>query len=266
MDIVKLLATPPLKRSELASRAGISRNTEWTIRHDQSRAHLGTLRELALACGYDIEVQLSPGFDPMASAAARVLLGDLAEENVQGMAEWRDRILRYTDFQGDSTQLEKIAIAQEAAIFSGAQNAPKAVMLAGRSDVLRLTSAAMAANLALKETPALAIEQGSNHEWMLSGWAGLRSEDSSEEASKSLPTVVWTTHPQLFALQLQSSHRRVETMRAADVVVAPVSSHQRIGTREVEAALLVSGVQAIIDCMGLGGPIAELALAKAREW
>lgn len=80
MDITDL-AKPPITRSELAQRAGISRNTEWSIRRDQNRARLDTLREVALACGYDVEVTLRRAYDAAAVAAARNMVGDLDSAN-----------------------------------------------------------------------------------------------------------------------------------------------------------------------------------------
>lgn len=300
MNIADLLDAPPMARSELVQRAGISRNTEWSIRHDQSRARLDTLREIALACGYDVDVVLHRVYDPVAVAAARVLVGDLeldellaADADLLGsqpawtaMDEWRERLRRYasadpaipTRTAGAVESLAEpspLTLAIEAAQFAGAQHVPMAIMLAGRSDLARLMSAAVA-TADLFRTTADADERF-GHKWAFSGWPaleGLGAEPRRDvvlgpEPSRrqsALPTIVWTTLPTQFAQFLGGTHRRVGTVRAASVVVAPLTAVQLVGRGELEGAPLVSPVQSVIDSLGVGGDLAAAALDLATGW
>lgn len=290
MDIADLLATPPIARSELAQRAGISRNTEWSIRRDQSRARLDTLREIALACGYDVEVTLRRAYDPVAVAAARNMLGDLelgelleisaalpgSHADWAGLGDWRDRLRRYTSSSAGTAEVPPLTIAVQSAEFAAAQHASGAIMLAGRNDVDRLMSAAFAAQAEFRT--AADADGRSGHEWAFSGWPALEAlgaeprqgllpgPDDPSPRGQQLPTVVWTTLPTPFAQYLGATHRKVATVRAATVIVAPLEAHHLVGKGELEGVPLVSPVQAVIDSLGVGGDLAAAGLDLATEW
>lgn len=306
MNITELLTKPPIARSELARRAGVSRNTEWSIRRDQNRARLDTLREIALACGYDVEVTLRRAYDAVAVAAARNMLGDLdlrelaqisadllgGHADWTTVSDWSERLRRYSvsDARPDmdrgtdsgapagesSTGVPPLTIAVEAAEFAGAQNAPGAIMLTGRNDVTRLMSAALATDAEFRV--GADADERFGHKWVFSGWPALEALGAvplitpllgaGEPAvtGQQLPTVVWTTLPTQFSQYLGATHRKVGTVRAATVIVAPLEAHQLVGTGDLEGVPLVSPVQAVIDSLGIGGDLATVAFNLAREW
>ncbi|GAA1061972.1 hypothetical protein [Agromyces bracchium] len=306
LTLATLLESPPLPRYELAQRAGISRNTEWSIRDDQSRARLETLRELALACGYDIDVVLRAAYEPAAAAAARQMLGDLDVTNddrerlfsvlgidldaeLAALPKWSERLQRYADAGTTSTMTgrkrhapvdglrvrEPLAVAVEAAHLAAPQHAPGALMLSGRNDLDRLMSAAMAASELYRNAADAAPRF--RHQWAFSGWPALEALGAVHPVSvfdlevasprgKALPAVIWTSLPKQFGQFLTETHRKVSTVRAATVIIAPLAPHQLIGTGELVGAPLVSPVQAVIDSLGVGGELGTAALDLARGW
>ncbi|MCX7522026.1 hypothetical protein OSC27_07010 [Microbacterium sp. STN6] len=232
--------------AELARRAGVSRNTEWSLRRDPSRAKLGTLRELALACGLDITLDTTAASDPYAAAAARVLVGDLSPDDVDDerqLAEWTDRLRRWVP---DAPPLQ---LAETAASVSAPQNRAEAILLIGRHDADRLASAALS----------------SEEAWALSGAAALDALDV-EPIAATVPTVLWTAKPDVVTGMLLATHRRTTVASAANVIVAPLHQSVLEGSTSVEGIPLVSPVQAVIDSLGIGGEAGAAAHNIAERW
>lgn len=232
--------------AELARRAGVSRNTEWSLRRDPSRANLGTLRELALACGLDLKIDVVAASDPYAAAAARVMVGDLPDDNVddhQQLSTWIARLQRW------APGAAPLQIVEMAAEVSAPQNRPGATFLIGRHDADRLASAALA----------------SEEPWALSGASALDALDI-EPLSKNSPTVLWTARPDAVTALLLSTHRRTTVVSAANVIVAPLHQTALAGSASVGRIELVSPVQAIIDSLGIGGELGDAAHNIAGGW
>jgi transcriptional regulator with XRE-family HTH domain len=246
MDVASvstLLADPGVPPAELARRAGVSRNTEWALRKDQSRANLATLRELALACGSDLTVSAVPASDPLASAAARSILGDLETDSSEDFVAWETRLKRWT---GHAAPLD---IALEAGRVSAPQHRTEAHLFSGRNDVDRLTSAGIA----------------SGSTWVLSGAAALEALDD-RPSEPELPVIVWSADVERFAQLLLDTHRSVRVQTSATVIVAPLHPSMLAGMTNIEGVPLVSPIQAVIDCFGVGGELADRALEIAKDW
>ncbi|GGF24432.1 hypothetical protein [Subtercola lobariae] len=237
-----LLQNPGVPAADLARRANVSRNTEWTLRKDPSRANLATLRELALACGQDLVIQTTPASDPLAAAAARSILGDL-DESEDDLAPWVDRLIRYA--QGS----DPLTIAMEAGRVSTPHARRGALLFDGRNDAERLTSAGVA----------------SESEWALSGSAALESL-SLEPIDPDLPAIIWTSDPERIGHLLGETHRAVRVTSAAKVIVAPLHPTVLVGVTMVDGTPLVTPVQAVIDSFGTGGPLADAALSITKGW
>lgn len=296
-----LIARPPVSRAELAQRAGISRNTEWTLREDHSRARVDTLREIALACGYDLEIALLPAHQPEAAAAARDLLGDLTNQDgalprgalgtpevfgmnpdamIAGLGPWRERLLRYVRAgSGAFHARDPISIAAEAAPLAAPTNAPAVILLTGRNDVDRLMSAALATSAEYRDHADVAERFG--HRWVFSGGvalqalgaelapdltAGISTAERTRGGWSRLPTVVWSSLPTEFSRYLGDTHRKVGTVRAANVIIAPLAPHHLVRTADLDGVPLVSPVQALIDSLGVGGELGRTALDLATGW
>lgn len=245
-SLTALLSEATIAPAQLARRAGVSRNTEWSLRRDPSRAKLATLRELALACGLDIKIDTVAASDPYAAAAVRVMVGDLSADSVDDpkqLSEWIARLRRW------SPEATPLQLAEAAANVSAPQNRSGAIFLIGRHDADRLASAALA----------------SGEPWALSGAAALDALDV-KPIPKTSPTVLWTKKPDAVTGMLLSTHRRTSVASAASVIVAPLHVTVLEGGASVGRIELVSPVQAVIDSLGIGGELADAARSIAEEW
>jgi transcriptional regulator with XRE-family HTH domain len=257
-DLRNALAHMPLSRSELARRAGVSRTTALSVSEDQSRARVDTLRELALALGYDLSIELERASDPQAAAAARVLLGDLEVDwnEDQGFTTeldvWLDRLPRYVRTDADEglddneRSASAIGMIAEAARVSGAHHREGRVLLSGRTDVDRLVSAGRA----------------SQARWVLSGSAALEALG----APVGDTVVMWSEDAKRVAELFGDTHRRVNLHSAANLIIAPAHPSVFIGSTTVEDVNLVSPIQGLIDAFANGGRDREIATELARSW
>lgn len=243
-DVKTMLEADHVSRAELARRSGVSRNTQWLLRQDPTKAKLHTLRELALAQGLDLAIETQPASDPLASAGARWLLGDLDDpgEHADAIHDWVVRLQRWTGDEGP------MRIAADAAAVAAPQNRSGSVLLRGRKDATRLASAALA----------------SGHPWALSGGPALASlgVDSASDA----PTVMWAADPSRVRELLGPTHEPTRVLGAASVIIAPSSDLVLAGATEIDGIPLVTPVQVLIDCLGVGGLLAELAESVAKDW
>lgn len=245
-------------KSELARRAGVSRTTALSVSEDQSRARVDTLRELALALGYDLSIELERASDPLAAAAARILLGDLEVDSDRDfevftteLDVWLDRLIRYarTDADRDTgagSAGSPLDVITEAARVSGAHHRAGRVMLNGRTDADRLVSAGRA----------------SQSRWVLSGSAALDALGAPAGGT----VVMWTEDVKGVAELLGGTHRRINVHTAANLIVAPAHPSVFMGSTTVEDVNLVTPIQGIIDAVANGGADRDIALELARSW
>lgn len=245
-NLTAFLNETTIAPTELARMAGVSRNTEWSLRRDPSRAKLRTLRELALACGLDIKIDTVAASDPYASAAARVMVGDLPAESVDDQEQLSEWVARLERWGPDAAPLQ---LTEMAASVSAPQNRSGAVFLIGRHDPDRLTSAALA----------------SAEPWALSGAPALDSLDVEPIPSTS-PAVLWTAVPDVVTGMLLSTHRKTTVASAANVIVVPLHQAVLIGGASLGGVKLVSPVQAVIDSLGVGGELGVAAHNIAGRW
>lgn len=248
-------ARMPYSKSDLARRADVSRTTSLAVTADPSRARVDTLRELALALGYEISIELQPASDPLAAAAARALLGDTAVGDVVSpgaLEDWIDRLRRYShtpaDGDDDGSSGEPLArrIMSEAARVAAAHHRPGRVMFSGRNDADRLVS----------------VGRASEADWVLSGAAAL--EALGADSGKT--TVFWTTDPDRTSKLFADTHRRVNIHTAADVIVAPGHPSVFAGAETIEDVNLVTPVQGMIDAIAAGGADRRNAENLLRKW
>ncbi|WP_337002687.1 MULTISPECIES: hypothetical protein [unclassified Microbacterium] len=240
----------PYSKSELARRADVSRTTALAATADPYRSRVDTLRELALALGYDISIELDRASDPLAAAAARVMLGEeFVRDGLDGreLDAWIARLRRYVDedAHGDA-DIPLVDLVAEAARLSGAHHRPGRVMFSGRNDADRLVAAGHA----------------SEAEWALSGAATL--EALGAEPGKT--TVFWTEDVTRVAGLLTATHRQVRVHTAADVIVAPAHVSVFAGATTFDDVNLVTPLQGIIDAFAAGGPDRRIAEAIAKDW
>ncbi|QTX05676.1 helix-turn-helix domain-containing protein [Agromyces archimandritae] len=237
------IAEMPFSKSELAQRADVSRTTVLAAEGDESRMRVSTIRELALALGYDVRIDLDRASDPLAAAGARAMLGDLEpgsdfghEDELDG---WIDRLRRYSGG-------EPIGILREAARLSAAEHRTGSAMFAGPVDVDRLVSAGRA----------------SEARWALSGAAAL----DAMGADGGTVTVLWAEDAKRLTELLAADLRRFRVRSAAGLIVAPADPTVFVGASTLEDVNLVSPVQAIIDSIANGGADQRIAESLAESW
>ncbi|MCU6481296.1 helix-turn-helix domain-containing protein [Arthrobacter sp. A2-55] len=231
-----------LSKSYVASASGVSRSTIHRIQHGETDPTLGTLRELAIACGLDLDLQVRPLSDPFAAQAARMLLeqgfepDSLAEAN-----QWVNRLHRLG-------LQDPVAVIDYAGRASGllALGAPS-VYLRGDIDTLRLASAgdATGARWALSGQPHLELGAGR-------AVAGVK--------------VLWAEEPRLAASLLADTLKEARSPHTATVVVAaalPAVFHASFKSGGLN---YVAPIQALIDGFSLGGQLAGVAATIAKEW
>lgn len=240
----------PYSKSELARRAALSRTTALTATEDQSRTRVDTLRELALALGYDVSVELGRASDPLAAAAARVILEEESlpdDSEMPQLTAWVNRLKRYiangTSIEGS---LRALDVMTEAARVSGVQHREGAVMFSGRNDTDRLIS----------------VGRASEARWVLSGSAALEALG----ADPGRTVVFWSEDSTQVAQLLADTHRRVRVHTAADVIVAPAHPSVFVGSVTIDDVNLVTPLQGVIDAIALGGVDAEIARVLAERW
>lgn len=234
--------------SATARVTGLSRVTVQRVRDGVSSPTLKTLRELALAEGYDLDVRLVPPSDPAAAIAARVMLDPEMTQHVEfgalegntqspsaDVAAWVERIER----QQKATLDEILAFAgrYSAPQFrKGAQHfAPRPGL--SRERIAKATGYAGASSsgpYAISGVPA--AELYLDHEVTLG------------------PTVVWAEQPDAIVAALEASFRRVDSYQPGGIVVAPTLTEYFVDsvTDPVTRFVFVSPIQAAIDLHGLG--------------
>lgn len=248
-------ARMPYSKSDLARRADVSRTTSLAVTADPSRARVDTLRELALALGYEISIELQPASDPLAAAAARAMLGDTAVAQAVApgaLDEWIDRLERYSrtpadgDAEGGAGGALARRVMSEAARVAAAHHRPGRVMFSGRKDADRLVS----------------VGRASDADWVLSGAAALEALG----ADPGKTTVFWTSDPDRTSKLFADTHRRVNLHTAADVIVAPGDPSVFAGAESIEDVNLVAPIQGMIDAIAAGGADRRNAEDLLRSW
>jgi transcriptional regulator with XRE-family HTH domain len=229
---------------ELSRRSGVSRSTLHRIETGATSPTLRTLRELAIAAGVDIDVSIKTLSDTYAARGARFLL-DASFQDVpltRQDREWMERLARVS---GD----DPVALVSQAGHASTVLAAPNAVFVRGSFAPLRLASAGEAAD----------------GPWAVSGRVGL---DTIADRSGTVPVgadILYVADPH-HAWRLLESPPTIKTPDSAGTIIAPWHDHLAVDAWEVGAVRYVAPIQVLLDCVGLGGEVAEAALDIARRW
>lgn len=249
-QLARALAAPPdgLSAVEYARRAGVNRTTIHRIAVGAVDPSLGTLRELAIAHGYDLRVELRPLSDPLAAAALRHLLDPAFEHLTPAEVDpaSADEVERWIE------RLNRINDVDDAAITAGRAasllHRDGAVYLRGDNSGLRLASAGDA----------------SNQRWAISGAAAL---PTFGEAPIAAPSVLWVAEDAKAAADLlRDTHLLVEHAASAHVVVA--RAHPSVFVDDVERSRVnyVAPIQFLLDAFGFEGALDEAALRLRDTW
>lgn len=246
MDVPSLIELLGRTPTATARATGLSRMTVRRVRDGVSAPTIETLRELALAAGYDIDVQLVHVSDPAAAVAARVVAdpatptredlegwGMTSLEEVQQIDEWMARLERHAG--PDRNRLLELA-----GRYSAAQHRKGARFFAPKPGLTQQQTIEVA-NSALRPLSGA-----------LSGVAAARAYLG--HAPDPGPVVAWSTDTDAVAERLSATMREVDEYQPAGVLVAPTMQAYLVDMMIPPdwEQQIVSPIQAAIDLYGLG--------------
>lgn len=224
-----------LNPTEVARRAGMPRSTLHRIVSGASDPKLSTIREIAIACGVDIDIATSPLSDPHAAEAARILLED--GYTVAESAQSREWVGRLTRLAGE----DPIATVTEAAKASTLVHRAGAHYFTGELNLIRISSEASSVSC----------------QWALSGAPMLQGRG---------PAIVWTDNPDALARHAALHLQRPATRTGLSLIIVPVYPGLLHDSFVKDSLRFVAPIQMLIDSLGVPGPLAVDALAEAKAW
>jgi transcriptional regulator with XRE-family HTH domain len=239
-----------LSKGSLSARSGMARSTLWRIRDGLVDPTVGSVRELALSAGYELELSLAPLSDPDAGRAARVILDALFEASFelaqphQNTVAWIERLHRWVP-SGDPVE-----VCRTAGQSSSLLHRKGAIFLRGRVTELKLASAG----------------EFSKRDWFLSGAAVIKriGKQDSTMSDDAMPYVVHTDDPRRLDRLLDNmEHARPEK---ATLIIAERTDGIGIDAWTDGKIQLVAPIQGLIDAFGIGGNLAIAAERIARSW
>lgn len=248
--IDRIVEESGLSKASLSARSGIARSTLYRIRDGLVDPTVGSVRELALSAGYDLELSLAPLSDSDAARAARVILDPLfaasfeSSQPDRAAEAWIERLRRWVP-SGDPVE-----ICRTAGESSSLLHRQGAIFLRGRVTELKLASAG----------------EFSKRDWFLSGAAVIDriGEPGGDAVDDKMPYVVYTDDPRRFDRLLDNmEHVRPEK---ATLIIAERTDGIGIDAWKDGKIELVAPIQGIIDAFGIGGRLAVAAEQNARNW
>jgi len=236
-------------------RAGVSKSTLTRILTDQVDPAIGTVREIAIACGIDLVLSSTPSADPLAAAAARSMLEDgYVAPATPEIQKWKERLHRLSDeyIGGDAQKAatnDPLALIQTAAVYSSPLLRHGAELFEGTATVGRLASAGFA----------------SKERWAVSGAAGLYLPDHTETAPAT--TILWCEDVRTVVQLLADSPLR-PTHREDRATVAVIEAEPELFAGSFTEGIVryAAPIQIILDCLSQPGQVADQALREAQTW
>lgn len=234
-QIEQWVADSGLRRTDVAQRAGVARSTMLRITQGTVSPTLSTLREIAIACGLDIDVVARTLSDPAAAEAARLMLEDGYTASDPAAADvWVDRLER----TAGADPVEIVRVAGNAASLVARRGAH---LLAGHVDVLRVASAG----------------DGSRGAWAISGAPPLDTTGT---------IVLWADDADRAARLLAEPLHPTDDPSTATVIVAPAHPGIYMDSWTEGLVRYVAPIQMLLDALGLEPHLRNAALGLARSW
>ena len=232
-----------LNAATAARRAGVSASTLHRILTGQVDPSVGTLREIAIGCGVDLSISSRTISDWRAAAAARSMLEEGYVAPEVEIDEWQTRLIRLAE--GD----DPIELVNAAARASAPLLRDGAAWYTGTMTVGSVASAGDAAG----------------GQWALSGAAGLYLPELGELTPAI--TVLWCSDVQTVSQLLAASDVRT-TDRFDRVTLGVVRGEAELFEGSFMRGLVhyAAPIQIVIDCLSLGGTVANDAREEAMTW
>ncbi len=238
------LESSGLSPAAAARRAGVSASTVHRILNDLVDPSVGTLHEIALACGVQVDLTARPLSDPRAAAAARTLLeGGYQPPAGPCVAAWQERLRRMAG------SADPVDLVRSAAVASAPLRRPGAVLLNGEVALARVASAGDA----------------SKGRWAISGAAGLRLPPPS--AAVPPVTILWCEDVRTVTHLLADTELR-QSHRLGQAVLAVIAAEPELFAGSFTEGIIryAAPIQIILDCVGQGGALADEAIEEAMSW
>ena len=232
--------------SLIARRAGLSTSTLHRVFNGQVDPQIGTLREIAFACGLDLELTVRPASNRGAAIAVRSMLEEgyeVSEDALSEVDEWTDRIVRFANGH------DPVQLVEAAAVMSAPVMRTSAVLFSGTTTVGRVASSGDAAA----------------GRWALSGAVGLNVASMGD----SLPatSILWCDDARTVSnLLSDSTLRRTERPDRASLAVVEGEAALFYGSFSRGLIRYAAPIQIMIDCLSIGGPVADGARAEVSSW
>ncbi|RLP76447.1 XRE family transcriptional regulator [Mycetocola tolaasinivorans] len=280
MDIDALIRELGKTPSETARATGLSRMTVQRVRDGASSPGIATLREFALAAGYDISVSLVPTSDPLAALAARALLDPAfrahlpaAPDVAVGSVSLADSA-HATDSRSADTATLLLAHPEVRAWIArfdrwNAHTPDEILAVAGRASAPQHRAGARY----FRPRPGftherflklLGLAASSGHgDYALSG---VPVADLYLGGHTLGPTVLWTTDAEGVAARIGETLHEDAHFQPAGVIIAPTPPDYLIDSvsAELPGLRIVSPIQAALDLHGLG--FTERAALITEGW
>jgi transcriptional regulator with XRE-family HTH domain len=238
------LESSGLTPAAAARRAGVSASTMHRILNNLVDPSVGTLYEIALACGVQLDLTTRPLSDPWAAAAARGLLeGGYEAPSDSRITAWQDRLQRM------AASADPVDIVTAAALASGPLHRPGAVLLQGEVTLARVASAGDA----------------SKGRWAVSGAAGLYLPPPSDVVPPV--TILWCEDVRTVTHLLADTELR-QSQRPGRAVLAVIAAEPQLFNGSFTEGIVryAAPIQVILDCVGQGGALARDATEEAMSW
>lgn len=234
-QIEQWVASSGLLRSDVARRAGVARSTVLRIACGSVSPTMYTLREVAIACGLDIDIVTRPLSDPAAAEAARIMVEDgYTPSDSAAAADWVTRLER----TAGADPVEIVRVAGNAATLLARRGAH---YLTGHADLLRVASAG----------------DGSHSPWAISGAPPLDVAGT---------IVLWADDADRAARLLSETLNPAHSSSTASVIVAPAHPGIYTDSWTDGPVRYVAPVQMLLDACGLEPHLRDAALEIARSW
>lgn len=247
MNVEELIQQAVKSPSRTAQLSGISRMTLKRLKDGSVTPNFTTLREIAIALGFDIQLKVVPASDGDAAVAARVLLDPEMEnvavrDQVQG---WANRIKRH-DFEHPRV------VARYAGKMSSPQHREGALFFAPRPGIdsdrvpLILMSAAGIETYAISGGPAARAFTGTVH---------------------SAPVLMWVserTNIHEVGERIAETFTRADSFQPGGVLLAHAPVETFLDPFEEAGVLYTSPLQTVIDLYGLNAETTAEMISK--DW
>lgn len=227
----------------VSRRTGMSSSTVSRVLGDKTDPSFSTLREIALACGLEVELSARPSSNPSAARAARAMLEPDYLSDDPKLDEWADRLVRFAE---DDSPVSLMVTAARYA-----------------SPLLRSDTALFKGDIPMGHLASVC--DATEGDCVVSGAAGLTLPDTYAVAP--LTTILWSSNAGHTKRLVNSSALEV-TDRAARATVAVVQADPALFTNSFREGIVTyaAPIQIMLDCLALRGAVADAALEEIASW